>query len=130
LDGEEGSPVFIGLADALHASSAINLLAMTDTQNRDCPGRVVYFVDDSVIPGSHSPSRKVSELAAAGRPRVFSEGINFLFYGFVGIGIESSELAFRSWEDEKTVTHFRLCSMRAIASSNGTGISPDALAPS
>jgi hypothetical protein len=76
------------------------------------------------VPNAHSPPRLVHQLATAWWPRILPKRVDLFLNRFVGCGIERSELLLGSRQDVDSKAHFRLRSMRATASSNGTGVSP------
>src|SRR6266851_5192660 len=111
-------------------SLPIDFFAMTDPQNRHRSCCIIYFIDNTIVSDANPPASIVRQLPAARRSGFVTQGIDFLFDGIVRSGVKRRELFFGAWQDAERVNHFRLRSIRAIASSKGTGVSPEALASS
>ncbi len=108
----------------------VDFLTMTNPQDRHRSCRVIYFVDDAIVAYTNPPTRLIGELSATRRPGIVTQAIDFLFDGFVRFGVKRREFFFSTRQDAECVDHLRFRSMRAIASSKGTGVSPEAFASS
>src|SRR5579863_9535550 len=115
---------------AWYRPSAVDFLAMTNSQNGHPSCFIVYFVDDSIVSDTNPPTWVVRKLPAAGRSRFVAQAIDLFLDGFVWFGVKRQQFFFSTRKYEKRVDHFRFRSIRAIASSKGTGVSPDTFASS
>ncbi len=108
----------------------VNVFPVPNTQYRYGLCLIVDFIDHAVVAHMQSPSRQVGQLTAPGGSRIVTQFLDFFFDRFVWPGIQSSKFFLSPRQDAEGVVHFRFRSIRAMASSRGTGVSPEALASS
>jgi len=108
----------------------IDFFAIADAQNRHRFCCIVNFIDDSIVSDADSPAWVVGELPATRRPRFVTQVVDPIFDGFVWLRVKCRQFFFGTRQDSKCVDHFRFRSIRAIASSKGTAVSPEAFASS
>ena len=106
--------------------------SVCDFQHGNNLAAVIDFVHDPVVSGPNSSSLISLEFATAGRSGIVNKRGNFLFDRLVDRRIESRKLLFGCRQDAEKIVHlrFRSRSILATASSNGTGVSPEAFASS
>jgi len=106
--------------------------SVSHLQYRNNSAAVIDFVYDPVVTGSNSPSLIPLKFATAGWPRIVDKRRNFPFDRLIERRIKSRKLLFGCRKDTEKIIHlrFRSRSILPTASSNGTGVSPEAFASS
>ena len=109
---------------------SVNLAAVAYFQNGYYFYGVINVIQNPVVSDSHAPARPVFEFTAPRRAWIPCQVCDFQLDGFVRIFVKRCELPLGARQDPDDVAHLRFRSILATASSNGTGVSPEALASS
>ena len=106
--------------------------SMSDLQHRNDSAGIVDLVNNPVISGPDAPCAIPFQFPAARWSWIVSKRRNLCFDRFVKRGIKLQQLFFGQRKNAEEITHlrFRSRSILAMASSNGTAVSPEAFASS
>src|SRR6266850_1020714 len=110
---------------------SVHIAPVPDLKYRDSLFDVVDFVNH-VVANANSPALPIAKFLAAAWSRSVAEFKDSCFNGIVYWGVQSGKLFFRVRQYAKRVTNllFLSRSILSTASSNGTGVSPEAMASS
>ena len=111
---------------------SVHIAAMPDL--KDCDGLfdVTDSVNHAIVADANSPALPIAKFLAARCAGDLAQAEDSCFGGIVDRGVQPRKLFFRVRQDAEIVTHlpFLSRSILSTASSNGTGVSPEAIASS